>query len=167
VVSGLYLIIDLSSKAAVNDWLRYDLTENLSVYFSGWKKTYFTKVAILYKFWSKVLEVKKFEPVIVLLKLNILIFQQKKSISEERISFSKEKPTCESSWNRLQIVIRRPRLAARGVQLRLMSAHMSVSERFSHTLTVSAHERERGLYTLTITLQDIPWGSLHKSSRPI
>jgi hypothetical protein len=55
----------LNSKAAVNDWLRYDLTENLSVDIFGWKKIYFRKLAILYKFWLKVLEVEKFEPVIV------------------------------------------------------------------------------------------------------
>ncbi len=108
MVSGLYLIIALSSKAAVNNWLRYDLTENLWVYFFDWKKTYFTKLTTLYKFWAKALAVKKFEPIIVLLKPIILIFQKKKSISVEPISFPKEKSTCETSRNRSQIMIRRP-----------------------------------------------------------
>jgi hypothetical protein len=41
MVSGLYLIIYLSNKAVVNDWLRYDLMENLAVYFFWLKENLF------------------------------------------------------------------------------------------------------------------------------
>src|SRR5271168_2453339 len=95
--------------------------------FSIEKKTYFTKLSIMHKVLPKMIKVEQFELIIVFSENCHSYFATGEKCFEERISFYKQKLTCEISRNQSQIVIRQPRLTLAKPYTRLLALYNRIS----------------------------------------